>query len=58
MAAVQEHLLRHRRRPDAAAHEVDFDEQMLIPASIEAGQESPAAVGQGKPAAVPAVHVR
>ena len=26
MAAIQEHLLRHRRSPEAAAHEVLFDE--------------------------------
>jgi chaperone BCS1 len=27
MAAIQEHLLRHRDEPEAAAHEVDFDGQ-------------------------------
>ena len=27
MAAIQEHLLRHRHEPEAAAHEVDFDGQ-------------------------------
>ena len=26
MAAIQEHLLRHRGAPEAAAHEVDFDD--------------------------------
>ena len=26
MAAIQEHLLRHRHGPEAAAHEVDFDD--------------------------------
>ena len=26
MAAIQEHLLRHRYAPEAAAHEVDFDD--------------------------------
>jgi len=26
MAAIQEHLLRHRRAPEVAAHEVDFEE--------------------------------
>ena len=31
MAAIQEHLLRHRGAPDAAAHEVVFDEQSLDP---------------------------
>jgi chaperone BCS1 len=29
MAAIQEHLLRHRDEPEAAAHEVDFDGQNL-----------------------------
>ncbi len=28
MAAIQEHLLRHRGAPEAAAHEVDFDDQL------------------------------
>jgi len=28
MAAIQEHLLRHRGAPKAAAHEVDFDDQV------------------------------
>ena len=36
-------------------HEVVFDEQTSSSTSIEFGQESPAAVGQEKPAAVPAV---
>ena len=35
MAAVQEHLLRHRGAPEAAAHEVDFDE--LAPTSLTQG---------------------
>jgi mitochondrial chaperone BCS1 len=28
MAAIQEHLLRHRRNPEAAAHEVVFEESL------------------------------
>jgi hypothetical protein len=28
MAAIQEHLLRYRNAPEAAAHEVDFDDQL------------------------------
>jgi chaperone BCS1 len=57
MAAVQEHLLRHRDAPAAAAHEVVFDEHTSSSSStpIEAGQKSPAAVGQEKSAAVQAV---
>ena len=37
MAAIQEHLLRHRHEPDAAAHEVAFEE---VAAEVEevAGQ--------------------
>ena len=31
MAAIQEHLLRHRGAPEAAAHEVDFDDQLADP---------------------------
>jgi chaperone BCS1 len=31
MAAIQEHLLRHRGSPEAAAHEVDFDTQSPDP---------------------------
>ena len=31
MAAIQEHLLRHRGAPEAAAHEVDFDDQLTDP---------------------------
>ena len=40
MAAIQEHLLRHRHEPEAAAHEVAFDE---ISAEVEvvAGQVGP-----------------
>ena len=53
MAAVQEHLLRHRGAPAAAAHEVVFDEQ--APTSFEAGQKPPTAVGQEKTPAVSAV---
>jgi chaperone BCS1 len=55
MAAVQEHLLRHRDAPAAAAHEVVFDEQASTATSIAAGQNSPAVVGQEKSAAVQAV---
>jgi chaperone BCS1 len=36
MAAIQEHLLRHRNAPEAAAHEVDFDEQ--VPNQTSAGK--------------------
>lgn len=31
MAAIQEHLLRHRHGPEAAAHEVDFDDPVPNP---------------------------
>jgi hypothetical protein len=31
MAAIQEHLLRHRRSPEAAAHEILFDESPTSP---------------------------
>ena len=31
MAAIQEHLLRHRHAPEAAAHEVDFDDPVPNP---------------------------
>jgi chaperone BCS1 len=45
MAAIQEHLLRHRDEPEAAAHEVDFDGQN--PGSITApDSESAIVVGQ------------
>ena len=30
MAAIQEHLLRHRDEPEAAAHEVDLDAQSVV----------------------------
>jgi chaperone BCS1 len=53
MAAVQEHLLRHRGAPAAAAHEVVFDEQAST--SIEASKKPPAVVGQEKTPAVQAV---
>jgi chaperone BCS1 len=44
MAAIQEHLLRHRDEPEAAAHEVDFDGQ--IPGSIGSQPESAIAISQ------------
>ena len=40
MAAVQEHLLRHRGTPEAAAHEVDFGD--VAPASSTNGEPSAA----------------
>jgi hypothetical protein len=36
MAAVQEHLLRHRGEPEAAAHEADFGDFAPAPALAEA----------------------
>lgn len=36
MAAIQEHLLRHRGAPEAAAHEVDFD----VPSQAQAPPEN------------------
>jgi len=35
MAATQEHLLRHRGAPEAAAHEVNFDDQLAAPRKTE-----------------------
>jgi len=35
VAAIQEHLLRHHGAPEAAAHEVDFDDQLADPRKTE-----------------------
>ena len=44
MAAIQEHLLRHRRAPEAAAHEVLFEENVAsAPQRSDAG---PGLMGQ------------
>jgi chaperone BCS1 len=40
MAAIQEHLLRHRDAPEAAAHEVVFDE--VVPGERTTGEDSEA----------------
>jgi len=45
MAAIQEHLLRHRGAPEAAAHEVDFDDQLTDMRKMES--HAPAMVIQG-----------
>jgi hypothetical protein len=37
MAAIQEHLLRHRHEPEAAAHEVAFEE-VAAEVEVAAGQ--------------------
>jgi chaperone BCS1 len=47
MAAIQEHMLRHRGAPEAAAHEVDFDDQVSSPDPSEAGENGRAVLGQG-----------
>jgi mitochondrial chaperone BCS1 len=44
MAAIQEHLLRHRGALEAVAHEVDFDDQLTDPRKSE--DHSPAMVVQ------------
>ncbi|WP_165233994.1 AAA family ATPase [Aquisphaera insulae] len=41
MAAIQEHLLRHRGAPEAAAHEVDFE---LSPSAPPRGDEAPSSL--------------
>ena len=40
MAAIQEHLLSHRDSPEAAAHEVVFEEQASKPTSCTVGSPS------------------
>jgi chaperone BCS1 len=47
MAAIQEHLLRHRRNPEAAAHEVVFEESV----SEQRADPVPASASYGAPAA-------